>query len=118
MNIKDIVNEELNVQFVSKEIAGLETIKKQLDTVIQQNPLIAKAIAQPIGEIEKKLNGLKFAITEYSKKQKDAEKTGVGTQEPVAAVKPPTVKPPTVPTTAAKPAEPTTTTTPTNTKPV
>ena len=110
MNIKDMIDEELNVQFVNKELAGMDAIKKQLDTVLQQNPLIAKAIAQPVSEIEKKINGLKFAIADYEKKKKGENQTGVGTQEKVVK----TAAPATIP---QKPNAPEITQA-TNTKPV
>jgi len=95
MDFREILNEELNVQFVNKELAGLEASKKQLDAVVQQNPLIGKQIAAPIAEIDKKITSLKYAVAEYVNKEKMQKKAGVGSQ---------TQAQPTLPTPAAKPA--------------
>ena len=96
MNITDIIDEELNTKFVNKEIAGLESIKAQLADVSQKNPLVAQVIAKPVGEIEAKLNGLKFAIVDYEKKKKGEKQSGVGTQTPAPTAKTaaPIAKPP------------------------
>ena len=82
MNFNDIIKEELNTKMVNQELAGLASIKKQIDNVITQNPILGKQLSGPVAEIDKKLNGLKFAVTEYEKK-KSSDKTGVGTQRAI-----------------------------------
>jgi len=82
MNFNDIIKEELNTKMVNQELAGLASIKKQIDNVIAQNPILGKQLSGPVAEIDKKLNGLKYAVTEYEKKKTDS-KTGVGTQRAI-----------------------------------
>jgi len=83
MTFNSIIEEELNTKMVNQELAGLASIKKQIDNVIAQNPILGKQLSGPVAEIDKKLNGLKFAVTEYEKK-KTTEKTGVGTQRAIS----------------------------------
>ena len=44
MNFNDVIKEELNSPFVSKELAGLTTIKKQLDVISNDNPLVSNVL--------------------------------------------------------------------------
>ena len=91
MIFDEIIKEELNTKMVNQDLAGLASIKKQIDGVIAQNPILGKQLSGPVAEIDKKLNGLKYAVTEYQKNQ-SASKTGIGTEKTAAPVKPAPVK--------------------------
>jgi hypothetical protein len=99
MDFKEILDEELNTQFVNKELMSLDTLKKQLDAKIAENPMVGKELGQTVMEIDKKITGLKYAIAEYSKRKQMEDKTGVGTQKTAVAVKPMTTAPAAVVTT-------------------
>ncbi len=80
MKTSDIIQEELNTQYVNKELASLDSIKKQLDAKIAANPMLSKELSGTVAEIDKKVKSLKYAIAEYSKNKAMESKTGVGTQ--------------------------------------
>ena len=111
MNINNIVNEELNVNDVNKKIAIINASNKKLTDIMNKNPALAPSLSKEIGNINLTLASLQQDISNFSKEKKDTEKTGIGTQAPVAAAKPPTVPTTTKPETPAVPTD-------TNTKPV
>lgn len=99
MKLADILKEELNTQFVNKELSGLESVKKQLDAVVAANPLLSKSLTQPVQEIDKKITSLKYAVAEYSKRKQMETKQGVGTQTQTTATQTATTLPVTKTTT-------------------
>ena len=89
MKAIDVIKEELNVQFVNKEINDLEKATQQITQVANENPALGKEINNSIALINKKLNGLKYAVADYTKKEKMSKQSGVGTQTQVQAQKQP-----------------------------
>lgn len=111
MKLSDILDEELNVQYINKELSSLDSLKKQLDAKITANPMLAKELSQTAAEIDKKLNSLRYVMTDYQKKKAMEDKQGVGTQTAVAtddkktdATIQPVIKAPVAPTAKINPA--------------
>jgi len=113
MDIKEIVNEELDLKELNKKLAAINASNKKLTDVMNQNSAVAPTLSKEIGNINLTLASLQQDINKYSKEKVEAQKSGVGTQVAVAkpAVPASTIKQPTLPTTEAKPAA-------SNTKPV